>query len=226
MLTRILAALLGWRIGPSVPVRLASRRRSNQVPTCSVRDLHDGRRVIGKEVIVFERDKSLLLSHSPGVNFAYEIPGAWEWGNEPGALRSLDGSSMVGVLLRSEKDLSQYAGQTLLDRAATFSESSLQASFKRPFARTGTFPYKSARFNAMVWHGETVPDEDGQVLRAERIFVEIAPGWLVQATALGYDRDTVLASLIDSFGSSHDRNGYWPLLREHYPELFSENDRG
>jgi len=186
-----------------------------------VRDLHDGRKVVGNEVVVFENHTSLFVSHWSGVNFAYEIPGVWGWGNDPGALRSVDGSSMVGVLLRSEQDLSPYSGETLFDRAATFSVTSLQAAFKRTFAQTSMRPFANARFNAVVWTGETLPDKDGQVLRPERLFVAVAPGWLAQVTALGSHRDPVLASFTDTFGSSPDDQAYWPLLRERYPELCS-----
>src|SRR5437868_1938772 len=122
MLRRILSSLTGRQkktpidIVPAIPIALDARPEGDHVPTCSIREFPKG----PTEVIAVESGSSLFVSNWPGRSLAFEIPGVWGWGNDQGAIRSVDGSEMAGVLLLSGRDLAEFAGATLVDQAATF----------------------------------------------------------------------------------------------------------
>jgi hypothetical protein len=191
-----------------------------------VRELDDGRNVIGNEVIVVENDTSLVVSHLPRFSFAYEIPGIWGWGNGPGTIRRVDGSGMLGVMLYSEGDLARLPGATAFERAAAGAEESMLASVGssgsergHSLARTELKPLVTNRFEAATWLGESSPDAHGHIRRGEKVLLDIGSHWLVVVTPATPSRDTVLDRLIESLGTSSDSNGFWPLLQERYPEF-------
>jgi len=204
---------------PVVPIALGPRPSADRPPWVSIRsfDRH-------QEVIVVEGGTSVFVSDEPRRCFAYEIPGVWGWGNEAGLIRSLDGSESVGVHLYSPTDLRFVAGSTVFARAATLNQETYQELTGRRIS-AALEPFNATRFKAMTWTASWVIEpsaKDSLHGRAEKVFLEIAPGWLAQVTVAASSSDLVLRRLIETLGTTSAQDCYWRLLRERYLGLFPE----
>lgn len=233
---------------PSVPARLGTRPNTNMAPCESARALGRGY----SEVVVNDGGMSVVVSNTPPRSFCYEVPGAWEWYREQGALRMADGSGFVALCLLSPRELRFMDGDTPCARAATHVERSYRALWAREISAE-SMAFDTARFPATIWTGswtavdtdpsavvvgllwtpkESSVNEDastrvktGDKLSVKKLLLDIGHGWVAQVTCHIDSEEAILSHLTESLGTTPAREGFWPLLHDRYPELILGSQR-
>lgn len=137
-------------------------------------------------------------------------------------LRSEDGRASAGVLLYSTQDLKDFEGSDLVARAAKLITKVYEQSVGQPLTDATLVPFESIRPGAKRWIASWRATLRGRpvLMEASKVFVEIAPGWVVQITVQGTSDDEGLTRrLLETLSTSSEPECYWPFIRQYFPEM-------
>lgn len=176
-----------------------------------------------KEVVVIvggQRPETFYFNNDSGrLCHRYKISGVWSPTGQKGLLQSMDGRQRAGVALYSPKDLSGENGPAAITRASNLLAAGYEATFGRIEAKR-LAAFQSSRPGSMKWTSISHVDVGGRRERveAEKVLVEIVPGWVAQISASGTSNDVQLfRDIIDTLSATSAIECYWPLIRRQFP---------
>lgn len=161
-------------------------------------------------------------NNSDRLCYTFTVSGNWKPGGKPGLLVSEERRAIVSVLLISEKELKHIKGNDILTRAVNFMAMIYEKAHGRPPDSSKVAPFESSRAGSIKWSAYWITERAGKPVRAEanKVFVEIAPGWIAQITAsYTADGDEMTRDIIETLGSKTDPECYWPLIHKFVPSL-------
>jgi len=129
---------------------------------------------------------------------------------------------MVGVLLYSPEDLKDFEGSDPVARAAKLITKVYEQSAGQPLADTTLVPFESTRpgvkRSTTSWRATI--RERPVLMKASKVLVEIAPGWVAQITVQGtLDDDGLTRRVLETLSTTSEPECYWQFIRQHFPEM-------
>jgi hypothetical protein len=184
----------------------------------------------GKQVFFRIADEAYYFNNdSDRLCYTFRIKGNWHPGG-PGLWRSEDGNGFAGVAVVSMQQLQsdaaslgvlkQYDGSDLINRTADVLTAIFEKRIGRPPTESTREPYSPQRTGTVKWsaHWQQAPGNPG--VTANRILLEITPGWVAQLTAEGMaNRDALLSQILETLSTTAVAECYRPFIRQYFPEV-------
>lgn len=171
-------------------------------------------------------------NNSEKLCFTFKVPGDWKPGNTSGLMLSEEYQGIAGVLVLSEQELQYSKGDDLLARAVHFITKINQraAGMDKPPDSSEVSPFQSSRAGSIKWTANWIAEREGKKIRIEinKVFVEIAPGWVAQITVSATERssplldsgeDEIAREILQTLENTSDPGCYWPFIRKFVPPL-------
>jgi hypothetical protein len=173
----------------------------------------------GDRLYYFGNDASRLC-------YTFTVAGRWKLDETSDTLSSDAGRGSLGQSLQGARDLAASDDTDLVSAAIKSYErqftESLTALSGQGFEITtqATFsviPFKTAARKAMKWTASARAQRHGReaAINQHEVIVEITPGWVLAIEA----NDDVAREAIESLGTAAPPECYWPLIREHFPQV-------
>lgn len=179
----------------------------------------DGMHVV-KDELNFNR-ATYSYNAGKGPSFSFTVDGGWHPTEEPGLLETDDGKGMVGALLRSEEDLRNYHGDTLVKRAAAWHKEAMDERRGKKAKESSVEPFDCRYPGTVRWCAKWPYKMYGQKFVAEvvRYIAEVRPGWAIVVTSSAtVGGDDMARKLFDSMCFC-DEPGCLKTIPEHGGEL-------
>jgi hypothetical protein len=163
------------------------------------------------EAFYFNNDKTRLC-------YSFKVLGKWQPSEESALLLSLDGRSQAGVKLYSAAELKDFDGADLVTRATRLITQDYEKALGRKLTNVKITPFETEKHKGIKWTASWPGPRRGVEMKASKVFVELASGWVAQITANGTGDDDALTRLIlESLNTTSHPEGYWPIIKKNFP---------
>lgn len=174
------------------------------------------------EVIVEEQGVFVFNNTPRPLCYTFMIPGDWEQAGEPGLYKSRQGQTQVGVQFVTERALSRFKGDAIVQRAGNWLTHVYEEALGEPLTDVRLTPFKYAPLRVWKWQAGPVHKEDLRVELATKLIVDFGPDAVALITLSGVkDEEALARRILESLKTTKDPSCYWfplgQIAREVYP---------
>lgn len=169
----------------------------------------------GDTVLAWADGRTYYFSNAPApICFAFDVPGEWHFGRQPGVVRRTDEQALVGVTFVHGRDHGGLGEDAMITRLLESWTRDSEAEFGRRL--TWTIAPFEARRPAVAWQGDWVAVRGRRVKPLARVAARFPDGWVAAISVGAANWEALARHVLEVLTTSAHRDCYWPVIRQRF----------